>query len=170
VRASHALSALALAALATTAAATAATRPHEGGARARGAAAPRAAVVLSADARLSRGASRVLLRVPRLGRFVASCSNERRVAVAFVADHRLPTADLVVALSAGPPLARRLDPDERVTPEAPAAVLMERWQVAPFAAAGVRVSVANVAGRTVGNGCAASVLVTTGPDQGPTIT
>ena len=65
--------------------------------------------------------------------------------------------------------SRRVDPGDRVAPEPPGAVLMQRWQVAPFAAAQVQVSVANVAGRSVGGG-ARFVLVTTGPDQGPTIT
>jgi hypothetical protein len=54
--------------------------------------------------------------------------------------------------------------------EPPAAVLAERWQIAPFAAAQVQVSTASVAGRTDGGQCSASVLVASGPDQGPTIT
>ena len=125
---------------------------------------------MSADARLSAGRSATLVRVRGLGRFVASCSADGLVSVAFVADRLLPTSDLVVARTAGAPLARQVDPGERVLAEPPGAVLMERWQVAPFAAAQVQVSVASVAGRTLGDTCSASVLVTTGPDQGPTIT
>ena len=77
---------------------------------------------------------------------------------------------MIVTRTAGPPLSQRVDPGDRVAPDPPGAVLAQRWQIAPFAAAKVQVSVANVAGRTVGLGCAASVLVTTGPDQGRTIT
>ena len=69
-----------------------------------------------------------------------------------MADRLLPTSDLVVARTAGAPLSRRVDPGDRVAPEPPGAVLMQRWQIAPFAAAQVQVSVANVAGRTVGGG------------------
>ena len=57
-----------------------------------------------------------------------------------------------------------------MTPDPAAKILSERWQIAPFAAAQVQVAVATVAGRATSTGCAASVLVLTGPDQGATIT
>src|SRR5262249_29877357 len=70
----------------------------------------------------------------------------------------LPTADLVVTRTAGPPLARTVNPGERVTPEPAGAVLAQRWQIAPFSSAPTPVTVASVAGRVVGHQCAASVV------------
>jgi hypothetical protein len=123
--------------------------------------------VRSADARLQPGSHKTLLAVRGLGRWVARC--ERGVSVTFIADRLLPTSDLVVT-RAGAPLARRVDPGEHVQAEPPAAVIAEHWQIAPFAAAQVQVATASVAGSVTGDQCAASVLVTTGPDQGATIT
>ena len=129
----------------------------------------RPSAIASADARLNPGAHKTLLQLHGLGRWTASCDHGR-VGVTFSADRLLPTSDLVVTRTQGAPLARRLDPGDTVDPEPRAPVLAERWQIAPFAAAQVQVATASVAGRAAGNQCSASVLVATGPDQGPTIT
>jgi hypothetical protein len=126
--------------------------------------------IASADARLRDGQTRTLLTVHGLGRFTASCA-PGRVGVSFTADHLLPTSDLVVERTHGAPLATGVGPDRSLTPEPPAAVLSQHWQFAPFAAAQVQVATASVAGRAIGTReCSASALVTTGPDQGATIT
>jgi hypothetical protein len=126
--------------------------------------------IVSADARIAAGETRTLLQVHGLGRFSVTCASGH-VGVTFTADHLLPTSDLVVERTHGTPLARGLRPDGEVTPEPPAAVLSQHWQIAPFAAAQVQVAIASVAARAIGDrACSASVLVLTGPDQGPTIT
>ncbi len=68
------------------------------------------------------------------------------VKVTFTADHLLPTSDLVIARTQGAPLATTIQPGKTVSSET-AKVLSERWQIAPFAAAQVQVTVATVAGR-----------------------
>ena len=124
--------------------------------------------ITSADARLQTGAHKTLLAQKGLGRWVASCSKQG-VTVTFTADRLLPTSDLVIAGTQGAPRARTIQPSKTVS-SATATVLSERWQIAPFAAAQVQVAVATVAARATHAGCAASVLVLTGPDQGATIT
>jgi hypothetical protein len=129
--------------------------------------------IASADLRVSAGRSATILRVPSVGRWSATCSPDHRVAIAFVADRLLPTSDVVVARTAGAPLGRRVDPGDAVRPDPPLEVVSERWQIAPFASAQVRVTSADVAGRGVHESgsrwsCAASVVAVTGPDQGAT--
>jgi hypothetical protein len=128
--------------------------------------------VLSADLRLSAPASKLILRVPRVGRWTATCpAMSGAVGVRFVADHLLATSDVVVARSSGPPLGVRVDPGDTVVAEPPAPVLSQRWQLAPFAAAQVHVTAATVVARRVGEReCAASVVAVIGPDQGATVT
>ena len=92
--------------------------------------------------------------------------DHRRHAV--VADHLLPTSDIVVSRSSGAPLARRVGPHHRVIPDPPLEVVSQHWQIAPFASAQVRVTSADVAGRVVDETCMTSVVAVTGPDQGPT--
>src|SRR4051794_7557756 len=106
----------------------AAPRPTETRAR-------RDARILSADARLRAGQERTILAVPRVGRWRAQCAAHDGVGVAFAADRLLATSDLVVSLTAGPPLGRRVDPGDVVAPDPPGAGLSQRWQIAPFAAA-----------------------------------
>ena len=153
---------IALAATATLAA------PAGGGGRAR------PSGIASADLRLSAGHAKTILRVRGLGRWTASCSAAGHVGVTFTADHLLPTSDLVVTRTDGPPLARRIDPGDAVEPDPAGAVLAQRWQIAPFAAAQVQVTAATVAARSTGErggyACAASVVAVTGPDQGATRT
>jgi hypothetical protein len=128
--------------------------------------------VLSADLRVSAGGSKLILRVPRVGRWTATCpASSGTVGVRFVADHVLATSDVVVALSAGPPLGLRVDPGDNVVAEPPAPVLSQRWQIAPFASAQVHVTAATVVARRVSESqCAASVVAVIGPDQGATVT
>jgi hypothetical protein len=130
--------------------------------------APSPPAIASADLVLRAGASKTILRVPRVGRWRATCSADRRVAIAFVADRLLPTADVVVSRTAGAPVGRRIDPGDRFAPDTALAVVSQHWQIAPFASAQVRVTAADVAGRAIDAGCAASVVAVTGPDQGPT--
>jgi hypothetical protein len=132
---------------------------------------PRASRILSADLRIVAGGSKSILSVPRLGRWTATCASADTVTIRFKADHLLPTSDVVVSRSSGPPLGLRVDPGDRVTAEPPAAVLSQRWQIAPFAAAQVHVTAATVAGRRASaTQCAASVVAVIGPDQGSTVT
>ena len=138
--------------------------------RAAGSADPRPAIA-SADLLLRNGSTKTILHVPRVGWWTAKC--EGKVVIAFVADHLLPTSDVVVSRSSGPPLARRISPHHRVVPDPPLEVVSQHWQIAPFASAQVRVTSANVVGRTLPGddaafACAASVVAVTGPDQGPT--
>lgn len=133
---------------------------------------PRPAIA-SADLVLDAGASATILRIARVGRWTASCGRDDTIAIAFVADRLLATADVVVARTAGAPLGRRVDPGGRIVPDAPLAVVSQHWQIAPFAAAQVRVTSADVVGRSFRQSglptrCAASVVAVTGPDQGPT--
>jgi hypothetical protein len=133
---------------------------------------PRPAIA-SADLLLRAGASRTILHIPRVGWWTAHCGRDHKVAIEFVADHRLPTADVVVSRSAGAKLARRISPGHRVVPEPPLEVASQHWQIAPFASAQVRVTSADVVGRAFQERgseltCAASVVAVTGPDQGPT--
>lgn len=172
-----AVTGITVAGIAVAAALAAAKDPAtRGGApRSAAASAPRTAAIRSADARLSRGATRTILRLPRIGRWTAACGADGRVAITFTADHLLATSDLVVSRTAGAPLGRRLDPGDAVTPDPAADVLSQRWQIAPFAAAQVQVTSATVAARRIGEGgtghaCAASVVAVTGPDQGATQT
>jgi hypothetical protein len=131
----------------------------------------RDARILSADARLRAGQARTILAVPRVGRWTAQCAAHDDVGVAFAADRLLATSDLVVSLTAGPPLGRRLDPGDVVAPDPAGPVLSQRWQIAPFAAAQVHVTAATVAARRVSaTECAASVVAVIGPDQGATRT
>jgi hypothetical protein len=126
--------------------------------------------IRSQAARIQAGGRATVLRVRRLGRFVVRCDGHRRSAVAFVADHLLPSADVVVRSARGR-RARMAHPDRSWAAwPATAAVIAETWQIAPLAAAGVRVSVVHVAARRLPSGCAASALALTGPDQGPTKT
>src|SRR4051812_33728742 len=83
----------------------------------------RDARILSADARLRAGQARTILAVPRVGRWTAQCAAHDDVGVAFAADRLLATSDLVVSLTAGPPLGRRLDPGDVVAPDPPGPVL-----------------------------------------------
>src|SRR4051812_46237070 len=124
--------------------------------------------IASADARLQPGERKTLLDQKGLGRWAAACSSGG-VRVTFTADRLLPTSDVVVARTQGAPLATTVQPRRTVSSET-RDVLSERWQIAPFAAAQVQVALATVAGRATKTGCAASVLVLTGPDQGATIT
>ena len=128
--------------------------------------------VLSADLRVSADGSKLILRVPRVGRWTATCpASSGMVGVRFVADHLLATSDVVVARSSGPPLGLRVDPGDAVVAEPPAPVLSQRWQIAPFASAQVRVTAATVVARRVSESqCAASVVAVIGPDQGATVT
>src|SRR4051812_2762807 len=131
----------------------------------------RGAGIASRDVRLAAGHSRTVLRLARVGRWTATCGAADTVGVRFTADRLLATSDLVVALAAGAPVSRRVDPGDTVTPEPPAAVLAQRWQIAPFAAAQVRVVAATVAARRAGDReCSASVVAVIGPDQGATVT
>src|SRR4051794_40910047 len=115
--------------------------------------------IASRDVRLVAGHSRTILRVARVGRWTATCPAADVVGVRFTADRLLATSDLVVALGGGAPVGRRVDPGDTVAPEPPATVLAQRWQLAPFAAAQVRVVSATVAARRDGDrGCAASVV------------
>ncbi|HEY6889655.1 MAG TPA: hypothetical protein VI300_17790 [Solirubrobacter sp.] len=128
--------------------------------------------VSSADLRLHAGGSKAILRVPRVGRWTATCPRTGgTVGVRFAADHLLATSDVVVARSSGPPLGLRVDPGDRVVAEPPAPVLSQRWQIAPFASAQVHVTAATVVARRVSETeCAASVVAVVGPDQGATVT
>jgi hypothetical protein len=94
------------------------------------------------------------------------------VDVRFRADRLLATADVVVVGAGGAPSAARLGPGRTMTPGRPAAALLQTWQIAPFAAAGVRVTTMTVAGRRLGSGarsgCAASAHAVTSADQGAT--
>jgi hypothetical protein len=147
--------------------------PQAAGVETAGRAVSRAPAVASADLVLAAGASKTILSVPRVGRWSASCTRDHRVAISFVAGRLLPTADVVVARSSGAPLARRVNPGHRVAPEDALDVVSQHWQIAPFAAAQVRVTSADVVGRGLqergsATACAASVVAVTGPDQGPT--
>ena len=133
--------------------------------RAAGSADPRPAIA-SADLLLRNGSTKTILHVPRVGRWTAKCDG--KIAIEFVADHLLPTSDIVVSRSSGAPLARRVGPHHRVIPDPPLEVVSQHWQIAPFASAQVRVTSADVAGRVVGHDCMTSVVAVTGPDQGPT--
>ena len=132
---------------------------------------PERSRVLSADLRLGAGGSKLILDVPRVGRWIASCAAGDTVGVRFKADRLLATSDVVVARSSGPPLGLRVDPGDVVRAEPPTAVLSQRWQIAPFAAAQVHVTAATVTARRVDESqCAASVVAVIGPDQGATRT
>src|SRR4051794_1240705 len=133
---------------------------------------PRGSGVLSADLRVSAPASKLILRVPRVGRWTAVCpAASGTVGIRFVADRLLATSDVVVARSSGPPLGQRVDPGDVVLAEPPAPVLSQRWQIAPFASAQVHVTAATVVARRVSESeCAASVVAVIGPDQGATVT
>jgi hypothetical protein len=135
--------------------------------KAAGNADPRPAIA-SADLLLGAGASKAILHIPHVGWWTAKCGRDRTVAIEFVADHLLPTSDVVVARTSGGPLARRISAHQRVIPDPPLEVVSQHWQIAPFAAAQVRVTSADVAGRVVGEDCMTSVVAVTGPDQGPT--
>jgi hypothetical protein len=124
--------------------------------------------IASADLLLRAGASKTILHVPKVGWWTASCGRDRKVAIDFVADHLLPTSDVVVSRTSGGPLARRISAHHRVIPDPPLEVVSQHWQIAPFAEAQVRVTSADVAGRVVGEYCMTSVVAVTGPDQGPT--
>jgi hypothetical protein len=128
---------------------------------------PRPAIA-SADLLLRAGKSKVILHVPRVGWWTATCRRDRKVAIDFVADHLLPTSDIVVSRTSGAPIARRVGPHHRVKPDPPLEVVSQHWQIAPFASAQVRVTSADVAGRVVDESCMTSVVAVTGPDQGPT--
>jgi hypothetical protein len=91
-----------------------------------------------------------------VGAWSASCS-AAGVTVTFTAAHLLPTSDVVVTRTAGAPLARTVNPGDRVAPEPAGAVLAQHWQIAPFSSAPLPVTTASVAGRVVGHQCAASV-------------
>jgi hypothetical protein len=130
-----------------------------------GSANPRPAIA-SADLLLQAGSSKTILHVPKVGWWTARCSD--KVAIEFVADHLLPTSDVVVSRTSGGPLARRISPHHRVIPDPPLASVSQHWQFMPFAAANVRVTSADVAGRVIGDSCMTSVVAVTGPDQGPT--
>jgi hypothetical protein len=159
-------------AAASTAAAVAAATPSElspaAPPQALAAASP-AAAVRSRAARIRPGRRETVLTVGRLGRFVVSCSARGHAALTFVADRLLPSAD-VVAGGAGATRARMVHPGRRWTAwRRPARFVAQTWQVAPFAAADVRVFVVHVAVRRAGNsGCASSALALIGPNQGPT--
>ncbi|MDA0161959.1 hypothetical protein OM076_16920 [Solirubrobacter ginsenosidimutans] len=133
---------------------------------------PPSSRVLSADLRVSAPTSKLILRVPRVGRWTATCpAASGTVGVRFVADHLLATSDIVVARSSGPPLGLRVDAGDTVLAEPPAAVLSQRWQIAPFASAQVHVTAATVVARRVDESqCSASVVAVIGPDQGATVT
>jgi hypothetical protein len=139
--------------------------------RASGSADPRSAIG-SADLLLNPGAKKTILHIPRVGWWTAECGRDRRVGIWFVADHLLPTSDVVVSRSSGGPLGRRISPGHRVVPEEPLEVVSQHWQIAPFAKAQVRVTSADVVARALPEGsifsCAASVVAVTGPDQGST--
>ena len=111
-------------------------------------------------ARLLQGQHRTILRVEHVGAWSAACS-AGGVRITFTASRLLPTSDVVITRTAGAPLARTVNPGDRVTPEAARAVLAQRWQIAPFSSGPVHVTTASVAGRVVGRQCAASVLATT---------
>src|SRR5689334_10406520 len=100
---------------------------------------PRPAIA-SADLLLRAGASKVILHVPRVGWWTATCGKDRKVAIDFVADHLLPTSDIVVSRTSGAPLDRRVNPHHRVIPDPPLEVVSQHWQIAPFASAQVRVT------------------------------
>jgi hypothetical protein len=136
------------------------------------AAAPGSAAVRSRAVRMSAGRRRAVLRLRDVGRFVVSCRPDRRATVAFRPDHLLPTADVVVHGPRGV-RAATVQPERRWTAwRRPSRVLAETWQVAPFAAAEVRVHVVRVVSRRLPRqeafGCAASALAISGPDQGAT--
>jgi hypothetical protein len=122
---------------------------------------------------LRAGAHKTILRVPRVGRWSAECSADRRVAIAFVADRLLASSDVTVARTSGGPVGHRMDPGGRFAPDPPLGVVVQHWQIAPFASAQVRVTAADVVARAVPRpgtlyDCSASVVAVTGPDQGPT--
>src|SRR5690349_21854863 len=77
---------------------------------------PRPAIA-SADLLLRPGAGKVILHVPRVGWWTARCDD--KVSIEFVADHLLPTSDIVVSRTSGTPLARRVNPHHRVIPDPP---------------------------------------------------
>lgn len=129
--------------------------------------------IASADLLLRAGSSKTILHVPRVGWWTAKCGRDHKIAIDFVADRLLPTSDVVVSRSAGPPLGRRISPHHRVIPDPPLEIVSQHWQIAPFAEAQVRVTSADVVGRAFQERgsdltCAASVVAVTGPDQGPT--
>src|SRR3954449_9671467 len=84
--------------------------------------------ILSADLRLGAGGSKLILEVPRVGRWTASCPAGDTVGVRFKADRLLASSDVVVARSSGPPLGLRVEPGDVVRAEPPAAVVFQRWQ------------------------------------------
>ena len=135
--------------------------------RAAGSADPRPAIA-SADLLLRAGKSKTILHIPRVGWWTAKCGSDHKVAIEFVADHLLPTSDVVVSRTSGGPLARRISGHHRVIPDPPLEVVSQHWQIAPFGSAHIRVTSADVAGRVVDEYCMTSVVAVTGPDQGPT--
>jgi hypothetical protein len=129
---------------------------------------PAGPFIRSLAARVAAGRSARLVSLPRIGRFTVACGRDRRSRVTFRAARLLPTSDLVVSSPRGAAGAT-LQPS-RVRSGASARVVAETWQIAPFAAAGVRVVTVHVAGRATSSGCAASAVAIVGPDQGSTST
>ena len=105
--------------------------------------------ITSADLLLRAGSSKTILHIPKVGWWTAKCGR-------------------VVSRTSSAPLARRISPHHRVTPDPPLEVVLQHWQFMPFAEAQVRVTTADVVGRVVGAYCMTSVMAVTGPDQGPT--
>ena len=160
------IAAAAVAAAATTTASPTASRT---GAPARAATATTTGI-RSQAARIQADRRATVLHLHDVGRFVVSCDRDRRSAVTFVADHLLPSADIVVRGTRGV-RGRMLHPDRAWAAwSRPAPGVAETWQIAPLAAAGVRVSMVHVTARRLPSDCAASALALTGPDQGPTRT
>lgn len=132
------------------------------------------ASVHSRAGRIGAGHSMTVLRLPRIGRFTVACGQDRRSTVSFTPDHLLPTADVIVSGGRGVE-SGTLQPGRTKTAwRRPVAALSETWQIAPFAAAGVRVTTVHVAARRLrareAFGCAASASAVIGPDQGATRT
>ena len=95
---------------------------------------------------LRSGDRAILLRVPRVGRFIAICTSDGRSAVRFVAAQRLPTAAVTVSRASADVLRRTLQPGDRLAPNRDGADAdFQVWQVEPFAKTNARVTTAWVA-------------------------
>jgi hypothetical protein len=127
---------------------------------------------LARVARLAAGAQDfVLLALPEIGQLLVSCAAEGP-SVAFRADARLPTSDVVVSGTRATPEETTLQPERRYQPTPASSALLQTWHIAPFAPANVRLTTISVAARRLSQrdpwDCAASAKASVSPSQGAT--
>jgi hypothetical protein len=130
---------------------------------------------LARVARLAAGAQDfVLLALPEIGQLLVSCDAAEGPSVAFRADARLPTSDVVVSGTGATPEETTLQPERRYQPTPASSALLQTWHIAPFASANVRLTAISVAARRLSQrdpwDCAASAKASVSPSQGATRT